>query len=197
MSQELEKPQFPARQNLILRKYFRTRFSEAYISQNHLVSSPPIFIENFIDRRIDNYITELDKRLNDIKSQSASLEVAAKRLRFGEEGPNYLQSRKMWKESMGKIHDDARALHRMISYVLTGLENKDDVEIGIGLGAKKIGFKKERLYLQKEIVKAEQRIRDYFFKSKHTIHLEELKGENMLIQLYRVRKITQKLKEVW
>ena len=197
MSQELEKPQFPARQNLILRQYFRARFSEAYISQNHLVSSPPIFIENLIDRQIDNYITELDKRLKDIKSQSASLEVAAKGLRFGEEGPNYLQSRKMWKESMGKIHDDARALHRMISYVLTGLENKDDVEIDIGLEAKKIGFKKERLYLQKEIVKAEQRIRDYFFKPKHTIHLEELKGENMLIQLYRVRKITQKLKEVW
>ena len=193
----MEKPQFPARQNLILRQYFRARFSEAYISQNHLVSSPPIFIENLIDRQIDNYITELDKRLKDIKSQSASLEVAAKGLRFGEEGPNYLQSRKMWKESMGKIHDDARALHRMISYVLTGLENKDDVEINIGLEAKKIGFKKERLYLQKEIVKAEQRIRDYFFKPKHTIHLEELKGENMLIQLYRVRKITQKLKEVW
>ena len=163
LSQELEKPQFPARQNLILRQYFRARFSEAYISQNHLVSSPPIFIENLIDRKIDNYITELDKRLKDIKSQSASLEVAAKGLRFGEEGPNYLQSRKMWKESMGKIHDDARALHRMISYVLTGLENKDDVEIDIGLEAKKIGFKKERLYLQKEIVKAEQRIRDYFF----------------------------------
>lgn len=193
----MEKPQFPARQNLILRQYFRARFSEAYISQNHLVSSPPIFIENLIDRQIDNYITELDKRLKDIKSQSASLEVAAKGLRFGEEGPNYLQSRKMWKESMGKIHDDARALHRMIGYVLTGLENKDDVEINIGLEAKKIGFKKERLYLQKEIVKAEQRIRDYFFKPKHTIHLEELKGENMLIQLYRVRKITQKLKEVW
>ena len=193
----MEKPQFPARQNLILRQYFRARFSEAYISQNHLVSSPPIFIENLIDRQIDNYITELDKRLKDRKSQSASLEVAAKGLRFGEEGPNYLQSRKMWKESMGKIHDDARALHRMIGYVLTGLENKDDVEIDIGLEAKKIGFKKERLYLQKEIVKAEQRIRDYFFKPKHTIHLEELKGENMLIQLYRVRKITQKLKEVW
>ena len=193
----MEKPQFPARQNLILRQYFRARFSEAYISQNHLVSSPPIFIENLIDRQIDNYITELDKRLKDIKSQSASLEVAAKGLRFGKEGPNYLQSRKMWKESMGKIHDDARALHRMIGYVLTGLENKDDVEINIGLEAKKIGFKKERLYLQKEIVKAEQRIRDYFFKPKHTIHLEELKGENMLIQLYRVRKITQKLKEVW
>lgn len=197
LSQELEKPQFPARQNLILRQYFRTRFSEAYISQNHVVSSPPIFIENFVDRQIDNYVTELDKRLNGIKSQSDSLEVAAKGLISGKEGPNYLQFRKMWKESMERIHDDAGVLHRMIGYVLTGLESKGDVKVNISLEAQKIGFKKERLYLQKEIVKAEQRIRDYFFEPKHIIHVEELKGENMLIQLYRVRQITQKLKEVW
>jgi len=197
LSQELEKPQFPARQNLILRQYFRTRFSEAYISQSHVTSSPSVFIENFIDRQIDNYITELDKRLNGIKFQSASLEVAAKELIFGEEGPNYLQFREMWKESMERIHDDAGVLHRMISYVFAGLKNKGDVEIDTGLEAKKIGFKKERLYLQKEIVKAEQRIRNYFFEPNHIIHLEELKGENMLIQLYRIRQITQKLKEVW
>ena len=135
--------------------------------------------------------------MNGIKFQSASLEVAAKELIFGEEGPNYLQFREMWKESMERIHDDAGVLHRMISYVFAGLKNKGDVEIDTGLEAKKIGFKKERLYLQKEIVKAEQRIRNYFFEPNHIIHLEELKGENMLIQLYRIRQITQKLKEVW
>ena len=92
--------------------------------------------------------------------------------------------------------DEAEDLRKMLSYVLRGLDNKSDFKPQIDADANKSGFQKEIRFIEGQIEKAEQQIKDYLFAPTHTVHLQDLQGQNMMIYLYRVEKISKELSEV-
>ncbi len=150
-----------------------------------------------MDRQIDYYLRKLRERLDRMSFHFAHLEGAVQGLHPGSTEQNRSQARELWRRSLEQIHDDSGALRSMISYVFTELKNKDSFKAHIRPDAMDSGFEEERLYLGEQISGAEHRIRGYFFKSKNTIQLEELKGENMLIHLHRVRKMSKAMKKAW
>ncbi len=89
--------------------------------------------------------------------------------------------------------DEAGDLRKTLSYVLRGLEDKSDFKPEIDAHLTNPGFLKEIQFIQGQIVKAEQRIRDYFFVPTHTVNLQDLQGENVMIYLYRVEKMSKAL----
>ena len=89
--------------------------------------------------------------------------------------------------------DEAKNLRRSLSYVLRGLDNKSDFKPEIEADANNLEFQKEIKFMREQIVKAEQRIRDYFFVPTHTVNLQDLQGENVMIYLYRVERMSKAL----
>ncbi|MEE8161351.1 MAG: hypothetical protein V3T61_06915 [Acidobacteriota bacterium] len=196
LGQGPEEP-FPARQNPILRQYFRKQFYETRVLHNRRIPSTPTFVEHFVDRQIDYYLRKLREKLDSMSFHFAHLEGAVQGLRPGLTEQNRSQARELWRKSLEQIHDDSGALRSMISYVFTELKNKDSGKAHIRPDAIDSGFQEERVYLGEQISEAEHRIRGYFFKSKNTIQVEELKGENMLIHLHRVREVSKAMKKAW
>ena len=98
-----------------------------------------------------------------------------------------------WKDSLKTMADEAEDLRKMLSYVLRGLDRKSDFKPEIEANANNSGFQKEIQFIQEQIIKAEQRIRDYFFVPTHTVNLQDLQGENVMIYLYRVGKMSKAL----
>ena len=194
---QVPEEQFPARQNPILREYFRKQFYEARVLHNRRIPSTPTFLEHFVDRQIDYYLRKLREKLDSMSLHFGQLEGAAQGLHIGSTEQSRSQARKLWRKSLEQIHDDSGALRSMIGYVFTELKSKDSFKAQIRPDAIDSGFAEDRLYLGEQISEAEHRIRGYFFKSEHTIQLEELKGENMLIHLHRVREMSKAMKKAW
>ena len=150
-----------------------------------------------MDRQIDYYLQKMREKLDSMIFHFAHLEGAAQGLRSGSEDQSRSKARKLWRESLEQIHDDSGSLRSMISYVFTELKSKDGSKARIRPDAIDSGFEEERLYLGEQISGAEHRIKGYFFESENTIQLEELKGENMLIHLHRVREVSKAMKKAW
>ena len=103
------------------------------------------------------------------------------------------QAKARWKDSMKEVADEAKALRRTLSYVLRGLDSKSHFKPEIEAHSRNSGFQKETQFIQEQILKAEQRIKDYFSLPTHTVNLEDLQGQNMMIYLYRVEKMSKEL----
>ena len=75
------------------------------------------------------------------------------------------------------------------------LTRKSDFKPIIEGSAASSGFRDEIEFLASEIKKANQRIADYFFVPTHTVRIEDLKGENLMICLYRVQQMSKALRK--
>ncbi len=151
-------------------------------------------LERQVDRLIDDFLTRVSHQLDTLKihfntvlrSREEMLSEAS-----SDEGRGEAQAR--WKDSLKTMADEAEDLRKILSYVFRSLDYKSDFKPEIDADSTNPGFQKEIRYIQEQIVKAEQRIRDYFFVPTHTVNLQDLQGENVMIYLYRVGKMSKAL----
>ena len=151
-------------------------------------------LERQVDRLIDDFLTRVSHQLDTLKihfntvlrSREEMLSEAS-----SDEGRGEAQAR--WKDSLKTMADEAEDLRKILSYVLRGLDTKTDFKPEIDAASTNPRFQKEIRFILKQIVKAEQRIRDYFFVPTHTVNLQDLQGENVMIYLYRVGKMSKAL----
>jgi hypothetical protein len=82
-----------------------------------------------------------------------------------------------------------------LSYPFAGLDSKEKLRYRIVSDPQNEAFEREVEFLEEQLTKAEERINDYLFAPTHTVSAESLRGENMLIHLYRVHKVSQLLEK--
>ena len=149
-----------------------------------------------MDRLIDDFLARVTRKLEALKLHfNSALRSREETLSWASNHESRLQARARWKESLEAMADDAEDLRRTLSYVLRSLDSKSDFKPEIEANALNSGFQKEVRFIQDQIVKAEQRIRDYFLLPTHTVNLQDLQGQNMMIYLYRVKKMSKALSE--
>jgi len=149
-------------------------------------------LERQVDQLIDDFLARVNHKLGTLKlhfntvlrSREAMLSKAS-----DQESRQEAQAR--WKDSLETMADEAEDLRKLLSNVLRGLDHKSDFKPEIETHANNSGFHKEIQFIQEQIIKAEQRIRDYFFVPTHTVNLKDLQGENVMIYLYRVGKMSK------
>lgn len=191
-----EEASLQAQQNPILRNYFRGRLSEAegFLGGSSFPSQQ--FLEKFIDRQIDRYLSDLREKLDGLKSALKELEEAGAELQRRAPGVS-LPIRQQWRKALGSVEKKAGDIRRMLGGVFTEIEDRDEFKPRINPQNWRSGFEEEQKYLNDQANKAEERITRYFFTSTKTIQQEKLQGENMLIHLYRVGKMAKALKRSW
>ena len=189
-----------ARQNPTLRNHFlrqhltmmsyTDRYGRTYYRGNMR------FLEQSVDRLVDDFLAQVIKKLGTLKGHFNEVQQARDEIlagAFNDKGRHEAQLH--WKNSLKAVAKQAEDLRKLFSYVLRGLDNKSHFKPVIGGQASSSGYQSEIWFIGEQILKAEQRIRDYFFMPTHTVHVEELRGENMMIYLYRVRKMSAKLSQ--
>ena len=187
-----------ARDNPLLRNYFLQQhlqnMSYTDVYGRRLYRGNMRFLEQSVDRLIDDFLARVSQKLDALKLHfNTALRNREETLSGASDPRSRLQAQARWKDSMEEVADKSKALRRTLSYVLRGLNSKSDFKPEIEAHAHISGFQKEIQFIQEQILKAEQRIKDYFLLPTHTINLEDLQGQNMMIYLYRVEKMSKEL----
>ncbi len=191
-----------ARKNSVLRNYFLQRSIQMMASPDFYgrgkmrYRGNALVLERHVDRSIDDFLTRVTRKLDALKVHLTTI------LSSGEEtliGASNDESRRKvradWKDTLKEMADEAEDLRKMLSNVFSGLDNKSDFKPQIEADANNSGFEKEIRFVEEQIQKAEQQIKDYLFVPTHTVQLQDLQGQNMMIYLYRVEKMSKKLSE--
>ncbi len=193
--EEEEEEISPARQNLILRAYFNRQFANMRSFGSSARGRRDPFLDDYIDRQIDHYLSELREKLANLNNHFAQVEQAQETILQGSSAQAIGQARIQWRNAVKGVQDEAGDLWNMLRYVLTALEDKDDLKPLEAQEADSL-YEKETQFIGEQLGKAEKRITEYFFRVESVIQLEDLKGENMLIHLYLAREMAKKLRKV-
>ena len=152
------------------------------------------FLEQHVDRMVDDFLQRVSQKLYALKTRLNEVQQAREEvLRVAPDNESRRNTQKHWKDALKSLANEAKGLRKMLSFVFLDLDAKIDFKPQIQNDLGNLGFQKEISFIEEQIAKAAQRINDYFFLPTHTVEAKNLKGENMMIYLYRVEKIAQKL----
>ncbi|MDA2932808.1 hypothetical protein MYX82_00540 [Acidobacteria bacterium AH-259-D05] len=187
-----------ARQNPTLRNFFlqqqlRSSSYTDYYGRIYYVGNMR-FLEQYVDRLVDDFLAQVIKKLGTLEGHFNQVQQARDEIlagAFNDKGRHEAQAR--WKHSLKGVADQAESLRKMISYVLIDLDNKSNFTPVIRGDSNRSLYQDEIRFIEEQMIKAERRIKDFFFLPTHAIHVDDLKGENMMIYLYRVRKMAEVL----
>ena len=183
-----------ARQNPILRRHFRRQFARTFESLARGPDDP--FMERYIDAQIDYYLKQLRVRLLRMKVGYSTARETIDEAAGSPKKDLLLAQRQRWKNALKQLADAANGLRSMIETILVGgLEGKGDLKPKVGPSGKATAFASEMKFLEDEIGLAEQQILAYFFAQTHTVEVDEIRNQNMLVHLYRVREMAKKLRK--
>ncbi len=187
-----------ARENPVLRDHFLRQHiqmtSHMDVYGNLRYRGNIRLLERAVDRLIDHFLGRVSHQLGTLKIHfNTVLRSREEMLSKASNQESRREAQIRWKDSLETMADEAEDLRKILSHVLRGLDNKSDFKPEIEAKANNSGFHKEIQFIQEQIVKVEQRIRDYFFVPTHTVNLQDLQGENVMIYLYRVAKMSNAL----
>jgi len=193
-AQEEEEPP-PARQNSILRAYFSRQLGNMRSFGSSGRGRRDAFLDDYVDRQIDHYLSELREKLADLNNHFAQVEQAQEAILQGSSAQAIGRARVQWRNALKDVQDEASDLWNMLRYVLTVLEDKGDLQPVEPQEPDSL-YEKETQFIGEQIGKAEKRITEYLFRVASVIQLEDLKGENMLIHLYLAREMAKKIRKL-
>jgi hypothetical protein len=183
----------------ILRKYFERQYYENVHGARFAVGLPPILtaaelplMEKWITKLMEGYLGELSDTLSSLKEEVKQVRSYRPQV-SAMAADSQLKEKASWKQSLAGIEDHAKHLRKMLSSVLVGLETKSNFTPFIDDAGASSGFQNEMAFIEEEIKKASQRITDYFFIPTHSVRIEDLIGENVMIILHRVQQMSRAL----
>lgn len=188
-----------ARQNPVLRDHFlqlylNTRPPPDFLGGRYY-EAEILFLERYVDRLVDDFLTQVNERLSRLEEHFGEVLQARERMLDASGENDERRQEVRWKHSLEAMADEADDLRKMISHVLRGLDSKTDFKPVIHVQAGSSGYHHEINFIEEQLEKAERRIQNYFLSPTHTVHIQDLKGENMMIYLYRIRKMAEKLSQ--
>ncbi len=186
-------------QNPLLRAHFRKRLI-------NMASAPDRFggriyridlrsLERDVDRLATHYLRELDKKIAALRHSYDEVATLRQALLTTEED---LQTRRRllrdWRERFDDLEDSADDLKDAVRLILPWVKGKTDFNPELLITADNPAFETEIVYIGTQIEQAEKRIREFFFTPNHTVTLAELSGDNVVIQLFRIEKLSKQIK---
>lgn len=187
-AQEKESPP-PTRQNPVLREYFEKRYVDIFSPQPARSDFPNRhFMEQYIDRQIDYFLTELREKLSRLQARREEMEKARAQLHKGRHAAGF-------KEAVTELADSVEDLRKMLAFILAEMKSEGDFKAAVAADAAGTGFEKEIRFVEEQLERAREAINQYFFEPVNTVRVEELKGENMLTFLYRAREMCRKIRD--
>lgn len=187
---EEEPPPPKARLNPLLRRFFREMYPRSGGPQ---FSVNEEFLERFVDRQVDQFVEDIDRRLEELTAASEMVEGL--RVRYVEEGSGVdrQEVRRALVGSLRRIADQTSGLAGRLAMVFRGLERRKRLDIRITPESRALGFVEEIDFMSRQIAEADRLVRDYLFRGTSTVRLEDLGGEDMLVRLDWAEKMAREV----
>lgn len=185
-----------ARENEALRQLFRT----LYPSRRDGFAMPPrMFLENFIDQQIDNFVQGIDDRLRRLNAHLTVTENLRMRLlelkRGGKQQEQvFAEGIVRFRKELEEFEDAADRLRDYLEMATVGLKGKAKLEVELSPAREEELYGMEILFIRTQIDKAEAGIRDYLFRSTNVVQVEEIQGQNMLVRLHWAEQMAKKIR---
>jgi hypothetical protein len=201
--QPVEREELPAaRQNVLLRSHFREMYPRsASGGWNRRYEQPANddFTERFIDRQIDNYLKELEKHLNRLEINMTVAEgLRARILTIRTDSTlrqQYEEAVEGFDEALEEVQKGADRLKDQLEYAFTGLQGKKRLEHEIDSTSQEDFYGEELRFLRRQIEEADERVRNYLFRSVNTVDVKELQEETMMVCLYQVEQMAREVRK--
>jgi hypothetical protein len=186
---EDEEPILPARQNLLLRAYFRKQYLNMRTDRFDLNES---FMERYVDRQIDHFVETLEELVERLKQRLRAAEEAHRDWSTPEDDGRARARGVRFAKALKEVGDTAGDIRGKLSHVFFQLDGKERLPIEI---ASQGSYEEEMAYLRTQVEEAVARISDYMFDSTYTVPYENLKKKNMIIRLYWAEETADRIRE--
>ncbi len=197
--QDVEEPP-AARQNALLRSHFGEMSPPR--STWRLGYKPPAndeFAESFIDRQIDDYLAKVEEQLVRLETNLAVAEKLRERiltLRTDSAAKQqYEEALVGFERTLKEIQNSADSLKNKLEYAFAGLAGKRKLEHTIDSTSRENFYAEELRFLRRQTEQADERIRNYLFRSVNTVDVKDLQEETMLVCLYQVEKMAKEIRK--
>lgn len=170
--EEKDPPPPPARHNPILREHFEERYPRF---GDDRVNKP--FLERYVDQQIDHFLEVMESDLSQMRQAFEEAEGARLRWLAGEDP----EDRKSLRDSLREVERRAGDLRGRLRHILRGIDDRKNFSPPKQEGPL---FEGTFEFLREHVDKAEDGIRDYFFRANPTVRYEDLQDENLLVHLY-------------
>ncbi len=153
-------------------------------------------MDRYIDAQIDHYLKNVRIKLLRMKVGYSTVRETINVIADDSKYELSAVKRERVQNALKQLANAAKGLRSMIENILLGeLEGKGDLKPKVGPSGRETAFASEIKFLEDEIGLAEDRIRGYFFTRNHTVEVDEIRNQNMLVHLYRVREMAKKLRK--
>jgi hypothetical protein len=175
--QSREKTLPPARQNKLLRDFFRALYPRYQ-------REPPVdeFVENFVDSQIDALLTEIQEKLNNL-NQTCDMATKLRERWMNAPAQEKNPARIALVATLRRLADRSDDLADRLSSLFVGLKRDKKIDFVRSSKDNSDAFRREFEFLQLQVTEATRLVDDYFFRSTNTVTVTDLGGENMLVRL--------------
>ncbi len=178
-----------ARQNAILRAYFREQYLNLRTERYDLNET---FMERYVDRQIDSFLEDIDSRLKALRYSLEEVERAYNELSRATNSGTKREDLTRLATLLKEIDNNAGGLRGKLLNVFIQLDGKENLPIKITSAD---DYRKEMKFLREQVDEAEKRIREYLFQNRSTVPYQDLKRENMIIRLYWAEKTAEGIRD--
>jgi hypothetical protein len=186
------------RENPVLRDFFAKLSLEANLipgrNGTFRLAGDASIMKKQTDGLIDDFLKDLFREVVLLKSTLRTCQEERQELLAspsGERARAELELR--WVQSLRDLSNRAADVHRLVSYPLVKLPEKDGYRPQIQPEGWRSGFKTEMDFMADQARSAEQGIVDFFFKPTHTVSVAQLQSGDMLSDLKRIRTMAREL----
>jgi hypothetical protein len=187
--------------NILLREYFLQRYLELHGERDPIgpviareqAKNPKLdpMAERFIDSQVNQFIQELEQKLEAMKSGIAQLE-SVRRDAGSAQGTADSTTRVRLRELAKEVGNQAGDLFNMVAIVVANLEVKKQA---VRVPEQSESLDVEVEFLEKHVNKAEEKLKALFLQPTHTVDLEELRGANVLTELKAIEQVSNQIRK--
>ena len=187
------------RTNPLLLDYFRERLIGLYAHQGprgrRQVALNARSLNQYALALAEDYLLQVTEKLVALRDgfenvQRARLEAVHGSMGFKSE----VQAE--WSASLKVVSDEAKHLHGMLNLVFDGVDPEGASAPEIESRGLESGFEEETELMGEQIQRLDQRIRGFLAGERFSISVEELRDEDMLMLLSRVRTEAMEMKRI-
>ena len=156
----------------------------------------PVALEYQVDRLIYAYLQDVAKKTLRLKEEFLRVKQVREQLAgYVAPMPQRRDLLILKKERLGELSKRAKDLRKSLGYLFRGVRSEENVVVTFDRGPANQVFEQEMKYLEEQIALAENKIVRYLFTASQVVSVSSLRGDTVLLHLYRVQKISQDLED--
>ena len=181
-----------ALQNPLMRSYFRKLYISARMNSEPRLRSSP-FAETVIDYQISHFIAGVELDLKVLSESVGQLVQTRKKVSKSGSEESQFTARANIRKLASVISRRSNKLQRSLRRILIHLRSKAKISPTVTPNSRANFYAAETFYIERQASNAERLIRNYFFSSKPTVDVRDLKQYNMLMLLHLVQQMAKSL----